>query len=151
MLHFRSPQYRSPSSRFLSWSAYKEIDAPFPKPSLTCFSGTPSKGVPSPGFPYGGPMCRDRGFISRAYFYVSFRVPSKEALPPVSPKSSHRERGSVSRAFFYLSLKVPRKKEPPTLQVLPIGPSMKTCSIPRTSLTTLQLRDVLKFHYITDI
>jgi hypothetical protein len=92
---------------------YKERDAPVPKPSLTCLSGTPNKGAPSPGFPYGGPMCRDRGSIFRAYIYISFRVPSKEALPPGSPKSSHREKRSVSRAFFYLSLKVSRKKTTP--------------------------------------
>jgi len=108
----RSPQYRSPSSRFLSLSMYKERDASFPKPSLTYLSGVPIKGAPTPVFPYGAPVCRDRGSISRTYFYVSFRVPSKEALPLGSPKSSHRERRSVSIAFFYLSFKVPRKRAP---------------------------------------
>ena len=108
----RNPHYRNPSSRFLSWSVYKEKDAPFRKPSLTCLAGVHNKGDPTPGSPYGAPRCTDRGSISRAYFYVSFRVASKKALPPCSPKSSRIQRRSVSRAFFCLSLKVPRKRAP---------------------------------------
>jgi len=108
----RNPHYSSPSSRFLSRSVYKERDAPFRKPSLTYLAGAPNKVAPTPSSPYGAPSCTDRGSISKAYFYVSFSVPSKEALPPGSPKSSRRQRRSVSRSFFYLSLKVPRKRAP---------------------------------------
>ena len=146
-----SPQYRSRSSRFLSWRVNRERDAPFPTPSLTCLSGVLNKGAPTPGSPYGPHRCRDRGSISRAYFYVSLRVPNKYALPSDSPKSYHRQTRSVSTGFFYLSLKVPRKRAPPLPQVLLIEPSMKTCSFPEPSLTSLQLCDVLKYHYITNI
>ena len=117
----QSPQYWNPSSRFLSWSVYTDGDVPIPKPSLTCLSGVPNKRALLQAL-LAEPLCLETGtqFPEFAFTYVSFRVPSKQALPAGSPKSCHRERRSVSRAFFYLSLKVPRKRVPHP----PVSPSI---------------------------
>jgi len=77
--------------------------------------------------------------ISRAFLYISFRAPSKGALPSGSPQRSpiererERERDSISRALFYCLSKSPVNE--PTLQVSQWGPYGERCPFPEPSFT----------------
>jgi hypothetical protein len=86
-------------------------NSPFPEPYFTCLSKSPVKKTPLQVSPTGPPW-REMPF-TRAFFYISFKVPSKGAAPLHVPLSEpHAERLSVSRVFFYLSLKVPGEEVP---------------------------------------
>jgi hypothetical protein len=63
-----------------------ERDAPFPDPSFTCLSKYPVKQPPLQVLPSGA-LWEEKP-VSRAFLYLPFRVPSKEALPPGSPLRS---------------------------------------------------------------
>ena len=57
-------------------------------------------------FPKTGPLWKQTS-ISRALRGISFRVPSKGALPPGSPYRVPTERCSISRVLLHSSFKVP--------------------------------------------
>jgi hypothetical protein len=63
---------------------------------------------------------------TRAFLYISFKVPSNGAPLHVPLSEPYAERRSVSRAFFYLS---PVKKSP--LQVPSTGPSWREMPVTR--------------------
>jgi hypothetical protein len=75
MLHFQtlplhvsqSPQYRIPPSRFPSQSLYKERNATFPKPSLTCFTW-PSE------FPVKEPSLQVPSQSCHIYIYIHIHI-----------------------------------------------------------------------------
>jgi len=109
--------------------------APFPKPSLMCLLESPLKVHPLQ-VPLMGPLYGERFAISRAFFYISFRVPRKGALLPGSPG-----RASISRdALFsgpsctYLSNAL--VKEPPS-RFPQQGPYGESCPFPEPSFTYL--------------
>jgi hypothetical protein len=58
--------------------------------------------------------------ISRAFLYISFRPPSKVALPSGSPPRAPIERDFISRALFYCLSKSPVNE--PAFQVPQWGP-----------------------------
>jgi hypothetical protein len=115
-----------------------EKDVPFPEPSFAYLYTSPAKKppfqvslselpqrrsvsraffylslkVPSEEDPPTGPPWREMSAI-RAFFYISFNVPSKGAPLHVPFSEPHAERRSVSKALFYLSLKVPGEEVPP--------------------------------------
>jgi hypothetical protein len=121
---FKVPRKGAPSPRRVP----TERDAPFPEPSFTRLSKSPAKKFPFQ-VPPAGPRWRETP-ITRAFFYISFRIPSKGAPPPPgSPLRASREGRSVSRAFFYPSLKDPGKGAPPPGS--PTGPPWREMSIPR--------------------
>jgi len=64
-----------------------------------------------PGSPVG-PLWREM-LVSRAFFYIILRVPSKGAVPPGSlielPQRERERGGSISRALLHPSHKVPGK------------------------------------------
>jgi hypothetical protein len=115
--------YPEPSFMYLSESSAKvplvdlpqrERGAPFPEPSFTCLSKSPFQVHPT------GPLWREMP-ITRAFFYISFRVPSKGALPPGSSLRAPIERDAVFPEPSVTCLsKYPVKDSP--LQVLPAGP-----------------------------
>ena len=51
------------------------------------------------------PLYRVRSAISRVFFYMSFTVPSREAIPPGSLCTSPIQKCAFFRAFLYLALK----------------------------------------------
>jgi hypothetical protein len=51
------------------------------------------------------PLYRLRCSISRAFFYMSFKVPSRGAIPTGSLCTAPIDKCAVFRAFFYLALK----------------------------------------------
>jgi hypothetical protein len=72
---------------------------------------------------------RKRRSVSRAFFYLSLKVPSEGPSLHVSLSEPHAEICSVSRAFFYLSLKVP--SEGASLHVPLSEPHAKRRSVSR--------------------
>ena len=115
----QSHQYRNPPSRFPSRSYYKERDAPYAKPSLTCLTKLsefqirePSLQVPLPWrqtlgiqnslllspkvpgkwTPFQVPQWGPYGEgcpFPESSFHVSYTVPSTRALPQVSISDLH--------------------------------------------------------------
>jgi len=51
--------------------------------------------------------------VSRAFLYISFRIPSKGALPPGFSHRAPIERDTVFSALFYSLLKSPGKRTSP--------------------------------------
>jgi hypothetical protein len=58
---------------------------------------------------------RKRHSISRAFFYLSLKVPDEEVPPPISPTGPLWRERLVTRAFFYIPVYfiVPGKGAPP--------------------------------------
>jgi len=77
-------------------------------------------------------LYRDRCFISKAFFDMSYVVPSTGALPPGSPHRGHKERDDpfIERSF---TLEVPSKLTP--LQVPQWGPYGEGCLFLEPSCT----------------
>jgi hypothetical protein len=65
--------------------------------------------------------------VSRAFLFIPFRVPSKGALPPGSPRRTHIERRSFSRALFYCLSNSPVKRAFPLGS--PVGPLWTEMSV----------------------
>jgi len=86
-----------------------ERDAPFPQPSFIRLATSPVH-EPLSGSP-AGPQWREMP-VSRAFLYISFRVPSTGAPLQVPLTEFHWERCSVSRAL-QLYFTVPGKWNPP--------------------------------------
>jgi len=80
--------------------------------------------------PLTRPLYRERFAIYRAFFYISFRVPSKGTLLPVSPGRAPIARDALfpGPSFTYLSNAL--VKEPP-LQVPPAWPLQRELPISR--------------------
>jgi hypothetical protein len=74
---------------------------------ITFFSKSVVKHRPLPDVP-AGPLWRIT-LVSRAFVYISFRVPSKEALPPGFPVGLLWAGMPISRAVLYISFWVPSK------------------------------------------
>ena len=68
----------------------RERDHPFPEPSVTCHSKSPINEAPSSGS-LMGPLWREVS-VTRAFFYVFSRVPSRGGLPSGSPRRAPIER-----------------------------------------------------------
>ena len=83
-----------------------------------------------------GPLYGERFAISRVFFYVSFRVPSKGALLPGSPGRATIARGALfpGPSFTYLSKAL--VKEPPFIFPQQ-GPYGESCPFPEPSFTYL--------------
>lgn len=97
-----------------------ERDAPFLKAFLDMSLGVPSKGAPAPpGSPYRVSLYRERCSIFRAFFYMSFIVPSQKDLPPGYPRRAPIE--MLHCQSLLSPVKVPSKGAPP-LQVPPVFP-----------------------------
>jgi hypothetical protein len=84
--------------------------------------------------PRTGPPWREMP-ITRAFFYISFKVPSKGAPLQVPSQSPHRERRFISRAFFTCLSKSLVKES--LLQVPPNGPLWRETPVPEPSFTYL--------------
>jgi hypothetical protein len=113
-----------------SRSLCKERDAPLPKPSLTCLSESPVKKLPLQ-VPLKEPIHRERCSISRAFIYISFKVPSQGSPLPGSPCRASTERDTLSPepSFTCLS-KSPSK-------FLQQGPYGDNCPSPEPSVMYL--------------
>ena len=95
----QSPQYRSPPSRFPSHSLYKESDAPFLKPLLTCLTQLSEFPVKEPSLKFPSQSChrereREREMLHHLWraVWLSFKVPSKRTPLQVSQWCPCRER-----------------------------------------------------------
>ena len=75
----RSPHYRSPSSILPSRNLYKERDAPFPKPSLTCLTQLSEFPVKKPSLQIPH---KKRRHVYRAFLYCL--SPHQTSPPPDS-------------------------------------------------------------------
>ena len=131
-----SLQERSPPSRFPSQSHHRERSSASRALFLLFFEVPGKQRTSTPISPVGS-LWREMP-ISRAFLYISFRAPSKGALPPGSPCRAPTEGDTpllelhficfsespvneptsrspvempVSRAFFYTSLAAPPKKD----------------------------------------
>jgi len=95
----------------------------------------PIKGAFPLGSPYG-PLYRERFTVSRAFFYLSFRVPSKGALLPGSPGRAPIARDTLfpGPSFTYLSNAL--VQEPPS-RFPQQGPYGEGCPFPEPSFTYL--------------
>ena len=107
----QNPQYRSPLSRFASWSHYKEKDTLFPKPSLTCLEESPVKET-SLQVPVMEPLYRDSWSVSKAFFYISVRVPSEGDLPLCFPSWPPIERETSFPESFCTCLSKSLERSP---------------------------------------
>jgi hypothetical protein len=76
----KSPAKEHPLQVLLS-DSHRERDTPFPEPSFTCLSKSPAK-KPLLQVPVGS-LWREM-LVTRAFFYISFRVPSKGDPTPGS-------------------------------------------------------------------
>jgi hypothetical protein len=75
---------------------------PSPEPSFANLSKYPVTKPPS-RFSSQNPI-RQRGSVSRAFFYLSLKVPGEEDPAPSSPSGALWGELPVTRAFFYMSL-----------------------------------------------
>ena len=76
----KEPSLQTPLTGLLQREREREQETPFPEPSI-CLSKS-LVNDPPPGFP-PGPLWREM-LVSRAFHYISFRVPSKELPLPGS-------------------------------------------------------------------
>jgi len=67
---------------------------------------------PLPGYPTG-PLWREIP-VSRAFLYISSRVPSKAASPPVTPHSTPSERDATLLEPCFIHLSKSLVNEPPS-------------------------------------
>lgn len=77
------------------------------KASFTCLLESPVKELPFQVLLMKS-LCRERCSISRAFFYISFKVPSKRAIPILSPCIAPSEREATITC-----LSKSRVREPP--------------------------------------
>jgi len=88
-------------------------DALFPGPSFTYLSNALVNEPPPLHIPPAGPLWRELP-ISRAFFYISLRVPNEQGLAlkipgkgaplQIPPSDPSMERDAPFRVFFYISL-----------------------------------------------